>query len=195
MTTRCGVYTYRKRIYTEEKGRRCCLGDRQERKGWIHPIIQILLVQNSQLGMELNKLCPPNSSDDLYLFFCLYPSSMVYSVQDFREKVYLVQVYKSFFYSMCTLYSKSVQYSGERLVDWWGYKRGLSHSALFGTRRFDYSTLWFSSSCLPIAYLWKQFQAAFLRLLVRYSISKIEMFFFVLCCKICGVWVQLHNAV
>ena len=91
---------------------------------------------------------------------------------------------------MCTLYSKSVQYSGERLVDWWGYKRGLSHSALFGTRRFDYSTLWFSSSCLTIAYLWKQFQAAFLRLLVRYSISKIEMFFFVLCCKICGVRVH-----
>ena len=27
-------------------------------------------------GKELNKLCPPDSSDDLYIFFCLYPSSM-----------------------------------------------------------------------------------------------------------------------
>ena len=26
------------------------------------------------LGKELTKFCPPNSSDDLCLFFCLYPS-------------------------------------------------------------------------------------------------------------------------
>ena len=31
--------------------------------------------QNSQHCEELNTFCPPNSSDDLCLFFCIYPSS------------------------------------------------------------------------------------------------------------------------
>ena len=48
-----------------------------ERKGWIHPILQIVLVQNIYHRKEMNKFCPPNSSDDLCLFFCIYPSSML----------------------------------------------------------------------------------------------------------------------
>ena len=40
----------------------------------MHPILQIVLLQNSQCGKELNKFCPPNISDDLRHFFCLYPS-------------------------------------------------------------------------------------------------------------------------
>ena len=48
------------------------------RKGWIHPILQNRPVKNIWRGKELNKLCPPNRSDDLdlCLCFCLYPSSM-----------------------------------------------------------------------------------------------------------------------
>ena len=45
-------------------------------KHWVHPILKIVLVQNTKHGRELNKFCPSNRSDDLYLCFCLYPSSM-----------------------------------------------------------------------------------------------------------------------
>ena len=34
------------------------------------------LVQNSQRGQELNQFCPPNRSDDICLFFGIYPSFM-----------------------------------------------------------------------------------------------------------------------
>ena len=58
----------------------------------IHPNLQIVLVQNSQRGKELNKCCPPHSSDDLCLCFCLYPSSMVAAIcQCGRVLVLLVQ--------------------------------------------------------------------------------------------------------
>ena len=54
--------------------------------GWINPFLQIILVQfilflrSSSCkipirGKELNKFCLPNSSNDLCLFFCIYPSS------------------------------------------------------------------------------------------------------------------------
>ena len=33
--------------------------------------------QQLQCGKELNKFCPPNTSYNLCLFFCLYPSSML----------------------------------------------------------------------------------------------------------------------
>ena len=47
------------------------------KKGLIHPILQIVLLQkNSWPVKELNKFYPPNSSDDLCLLFCIYPSSM-----------------------------------------------------------------------------------------------------------------------
>ena len=36
----------------------------------------ILEENNSKCSKELNKFCPPNSSNDLCLLFCLYPSSM-----------------------------------------------------------------------------------------------------------------------
>ena len=39
------------------------------RKGWIHPFLQITLVQNTQRGKGLNQFFPPNSSDDRCLFF------------------------------------------------------------------------------------------------------------------------------
>ena len=45
-------------------------------KEWIPPILQIVLVQNSQRGKELKQLCPPNSSDDLCLLFCINRSSL-----------------------------------------------------------------------------------------------------------------------
>ena len=37
----------------------------------IHNFFQIILVLNLECGMELNKFCPPASSDDLCLLFCL----------------------------------------------------------------------------------------------------------------------------
>ena len=54
---------------------------------WIHPFLHIIQVQfilffksswckNSQLGKEFNKFCPPNSSGDLCLLFCLHSYSM-----------------------------------------------------------------------------------------------------------------------
>ena len=46
-----------------------------ERKGLIHPFLQIVLKQNS--SKEFNKFFPPNGNDDLWLFICLYPSSMI----------------------------------------------------------------------------------------------------------------------
>ena len=54
---------------------------------WIHPFLQIILVQfilyfnrptgvqNSKCGKELNKSCSPNSRDDLCIVFCMYASS------------------------------------------------------------------------------------------------------------------------
>ena len=39
------------------------------RKWLIHPILQ------NCPNSKFNKFCPPNSSDDLFLFFCIYPSS------------------------------------------------------------------------------------------------------------------------
>ena len=48
--------------------------------GAIHPFLLIILVQNNQQGKELNSFCPPNSSDNLCLFFCLNPSSTVYTL-------------------------------------------------------------------------------------------------------------------
>ena len=93
-------YKYRRKI----KGRRCCLGNiiysipcrgRCFALGWfwriwwihpfsnhlgaIHPILQIVLVQNSYFGKEFIKFCPPNSSNNLCLFFCIYPSSILWS--------------------------------------------------------------------------------------------------------------------
>ena len=44
-----------------------------------HPFLQnhpALFEEYIQCGKELNKFCSPNSSDDLCLLFCLYPSSM-----------------------------------------------------------------------------------------------------------------------
>ena len=45
----------------------------------INPILYIVtvLVQNSMCGKELNKFCPSNNSNNLCLFFCIYPSSML----------------------------------------------------------------------------------------------------------------------
>ena len=84
------------------KGRRCCLVDRiysipccasyfatDDLKNWmnssfslyhpgaIYPILHVVLVQKSQRGKDWNTICPPNSSDDVCLFFCINPSSMV----------------------------------------------------------------------------------------------------------------------
>ena len=58
------------------------------KKGWMHPFLQIILIQFilyfklsyckiAQRGKEFNEFCLSNSSDDLCLFFCIYPSSML----------------------------------------------------------------------------------------------------------------------
>ena len=47
------------------------------RPGPNNPILQIVLVQNSYSSKEMKQFWPPNSSDDLYLIFCLYHSSML----------------------------------------------------------------------------------------------------------------------
>ena len=39
--------------------------------------LQIILVENSLFGKELNLFHLPNSGDDICLLFCLYPASMV----------------------------------------------------------------------------------------------------------------------
>ena len=46
------------------------------RPGAIHPNLPIVLTQNSKCSKGMNRFYPPNSIDDLYLLFCLYPSSM-----------------------------------------------------------------------------------------------------------------------
>ena len=46
------------------------------RIGIIHPILQIVLMQNSYHSKKFNQFCPPSSSDDLCHLFCIYPSSM-----------------------------------------------------------------------------------------------------------------------
>ena len=43
----------------------------------LHPILQIVLVQNCQRGKELKQFCPPRSSDDLGLLFCTINPSML----------------------------------------------------------------------------------------------------------------------
>ena len=78
-------WVQRRRIYTEEKAkvRRCCLGDRINTipcrssyfaPGWYKEKDEFM--QNSKRGIELNKLCPPNRSNDLCHLFCVNPSCM-----------------------------------------------------------------------------------------------------------------------
>ena len=45
-------------------------------------------MQNRWRGKELIKFCPPNCSDDLCLFFCIYPSCMVYLCHSPRQWCY-----------------------------------------------------------------------------------------------------------
>ena len=58
------------------------------KKGWMHLFLQIILIQFilylklsyckiAQRGKEFNEFCLSNSSDDLCLFFCINPSSML----------------------------------------------------------------------------------------------------------------------
>ena len=47
--------------------------DDMKNKGWIDPIRQIILVENSQCDKEMNQFSRPNSSDDLCLLFCINP--------------------------------------------------------------------------------------------------------------------------
>ena len=102
----CG-WVHRRRVYIyrrEGKGRRCCLGDKiysipsrascfssgfyeekdelyqDDMKKSINSNRPCAVVPNSWRGKEFNKLCPPNSSDDLCHFFCMNPSSMITGV-------------------------------------------------------------------------------------------------------------------
>ena len=59
--------------------------------GTIHPLIHIILVQNSYRGKKFNKFFPPNSSDDLCLLFCINSSSMVRPLQ--QQEITLCQKY------------------------------------------------------------------------------------------------------
>ena len=83
-----GVTSQKKDKYRRKgKGRRCCLGERiysipcstscfaqDDLKNIL--FFQIILVQFSQRGKELNNFFSQNRSDDLCLLFCLYPFSM-----------------------------------------------------------------------------------------------------------------------
>ena len=60
--------------------------------GAIHPFLHSILVQNSQRVKELNKFCPPNSSDDLCLFFCINPSSSTANTQRNLPRVHPIRV-------------------------------------------------------------------------------------------------------
>ena len=48
------------------------------KKGWIHPIIKNRSRQNSESGKEFNTFFFPNRCDDLWLYFCVNPSSTVW---------------------------------------------------------------------------------------------------------------------
>ena len=41
---------------------------------------------NSKRGNELNRYCPPSNSNNLFLLFCLYPSSMVAAFDKMKER-------------------------------------------------------------------------------------------------------------
>ena len=61
----------------------------------INPFLHIILVQNRQRGKEMNKFCPPNSSDDLCLLLCINPSSL-----DIACYVWPVQKHHIFVYDI-----------------------------------------------------------------------------------------------
>ena len=65
--------------------------------GAFRPIILIVMVQHSFRGKEWNKFFPPNSSYDLCLFFCLYPSSMhgMHTVNILIGKNHFFQIWQS----------------------------------------------------------------------------------------------------
>ena len=63
----------RRRINTEERRRSQRSTFSFNHPGAIHPILQIVLLQNSQRSKEFNKFCPLNKSDDL-LPFLMYLS-------------------------------------------------------------------------------------------------------------------------
>ena len=63
----------RRRIHTEERRRSQRSTFSLNHPGAIHPILQIVLLQNSERGKEFNKFCPLNKSDDL-LPFLMYLS-------------------------------------------------------------------------------------------------------------------------
>ena len=62
--------------------------------GAIHPILQIVLVQNSLRDKEFNKFYPPISSDDLSLSFCLFP---FYMTSPYRRIAWIRAIFISFF--------------------------------------------------------------------------------------------------
>ena len=85
MHTHSAAAEQRRMIYTEDKAKvvAAVLGDvpgwyeeKDELRQVDHPILQIVLVENSQSGKELNKLCPLNSNDDLCLVACKNPASL-----------------------------------------------------------------------------------------------------------------------
>ena len=49
---------------------------------------KIILVENIKNGKEFNQFPPPNSCDDIWLFFCLYPSSMSKLMQNTGKSVH-----------------------------------------------------------------------------------------------------------
>ena len=86
------------------------------RKGWIHPFLQIIVVQNSPRGKELNPFYPPNSSDDLCILFCRYPSSLTeaYYCTVYMFSLSSVQVVKeySFIISLEYVYGRDINAGG-----------------------------------------------------------------------------------
>ena len=55
-----------------------------------------MLVLNLQCGMELNQFCPPTSSEDVSLLFCLILILWRQPFIDNRKKILRIKVYNSF---------------------------------------------------------------------------------------------------
>ena len=74
--------THRRRIYTEEKictlffnSSWCKSAYSSTCPGANQLILQLVLVQNSRHGKELKQVCPPRTSEDLCILFCINHSS------------------------------------------------------------------------------------------------------------------------
>ena len=77
-----------------------------KKPGWIRQFLPNRPRQNSERGKKLNKFCPSNRRDDLWLGFCRYPPSMA-KAKTKEEELYL-PIASSVFINMYTSYANSI---------------------------------------------------------------------------------------